>query len=130
MMKMKNRDNIIRIAGALVLAGGLWSCQADMDAPGLEVPEATIQANTTIAELKTLYENKTSLVGFKDEATKEHFIIHGRVVSSDASGNIDQNLVIQDETAALTFSMRERNLYTRYRLGQEVVVDMTGLSRG
>lgn len=130
MKKMKNRNNIIRIAGALVLAGALWSCQADMDAPGLEVPEATIQANTTIAELKTLYESKTSLVGFKDEATKEHFIIHGRVVSSDASGNIDQNLVIQDETAALTFSMRERNLYTRYRLGQEVVVDMTGLYIG
>ena len=106
----------------------MTACQADMDTPDLQVPEATIQPNMTIAELKTEFQNKTELVGTKEDGS--HYIIHGRVVSSDASGNIYQNLVVQDETAALTFSIRQGSMYTSYRLGQEVVVDMTGLYIG
>lgn len=127
-MKMKRYMIITLGIGALALAAGMTACQADMDTPDLQVPEATIQPNMTIAELKTEFQNKTELVGTKEDGS--HYIIHGRVVSSDASGNIYQNLVVQDETAALTFSIRQGSMYTSYRLGQEVVVDMTGLYIG
>ena len=40
------------LGSALLLAAALSSCQNDFDDPGLQVPEATWQANTTIAELK------------------------------------------------------------------------------
>lgn len=126
--KMKRHKIITLGIGALALAAGMTACQADMDTPDLQVPEATIQPNMTIAELKTEFQNKTELVGTKEDGS--HYIIHGRVVSSDASGNIYQNLVVQDETAALTFSIRQGSMYTSYRLGQEVVVDMTGLYIG
>lgn len=126
--KMKRYKIITLGIGALALAAGMTACQADMDTPDLQVPEATIQPNMTIAELKTEFRNKTELVGLKEDGS--HYIIHGRVVSSDASGNIYQNLVVQDETAALTFSIRQGSMYTSYRLGQEVVVDMTGLYIG
>lgn len=125
---MKRHKIITLGIGALALAAGMTACQADMDTPDLQVPEATIQPNMTIAELKTEFQNKTELVGTKEDGS--HYIIHGRVVSSDASGNIYQNLVVQDETAALTFSIRQGSMYTSYRLGQEVVVDMTGLYIG
>ena len=115
---------ILGIAGAT----GLVSCQADMDTPELEVPEPTIKANTTILELKEHFENKTEKVGTKDNG--DHYIIHGRVVSSDATGNIYKSLVIQDETAALAFSINQGSLYNEYRLGQEMVVDLTGLYIG
>ena len=126
--KMKRHKIITLGIGALALMAGMTACQADMDTPDLQVPEATIQPNMTIAELKTEFQNKTELVGTKEDGS--HYIIHGRVVSSDASGNIYQNLVVQDETAALTFSIRQGSMYTSYRLGQEVVVDMTGLYIG
>lgn len=113
---------------ALASMAGLVSCQADMDTPALEVPEATIRANMTILELKQEFENKTEKVGVKDNG--DHYIIKGRVVSSDASGNIYKSLVLQDETAALAFSINQGSLYNEYRLGQEIVVDLTGLYMG
>lgn len=115
---------ILGIAGAT----GLVSCQADMDTPELEVPVPTIKANTTILELKEEFENKTEKVGVKENG--DHYIIHGRVVSSDATGNIYKSLVIQDETAALAFSINQGSLYNEYRLGQDMVVDLTGLYIG
>lgn len=123
------KHNIISLGiGAVALAMGMWSCQAEMETPDKLIPEASIQPNTTILELKQQFENQTVLLGTKEDGS--HYIIHGRVVTSDASGNIYQNLVIQDETAALTFSIRQGNMYTSYRLGQDVVVDMTGLYIG
>lgn len=167
---------------AVALAGtvALSSCQADMDNPGLQVPEANIQANTTILDLKQKFENKSvffvspnKVVDYSsiepiDEKDKENlapdeilipgyeltvsdpnaesglkteffkgkvidegnYVIKGRVVSSDATGNIYKSLVIQDETAALAFSINQGSLYNEYRLGQEVVVDMTGMHLG
>lgn len=118
-------------AGLLLLgAGALGGCQADMDTPALETPVATLEANTSILDLKTAYEGKSEVVGFKPGTDAEHIVIKGRVVSSDASGNIYKSLVIQDETAALAFSLNQSSMYVDYRLGQEVLVDMTGLNIG
>lgn len=144
---------------------GLPSCQADMDAPALEVPVAPYTSNISILELKEAYQGLTQKVympgtwvdslGHKltadlvciDEngevikdnngevmtgeiAGGEPVYIRGRVISSDATGNIYKSLIIQDETAALAFSLNQGFLFNTYRLGQEVVVDMTGLMLG
>lgn len=106
----------------------LVSCQDSYDAPDLETPVATLEANTTIAELKTLFGDELCIdTPFKDEATETPYIIKGRVISSDASGNIYRMLVVQDETAALAISINRGSLYTSYPLGQEVVINVTGL---
>lgn len=122
---MKNK---LYIGFALALAAGLSGCQADMDTPQLDVPVATLQPNTTLLELKEAFEGKTEMVGTREDGS--HYIVHGRVVSSDASGNIYKSLVIQDETAALAFSLNQGSMYIDYRLGQDMVVDMTGLYMG
>lgn len=133
-MKLYNKI-IMGLGGACLLA----SCQADMDNPGLQVPEATIRANISILDLKNAYEGKTQPVympGTWQLDAEGNIIggdpvyIHGRVISSDASGNIYKSLIIQDETAALAFSLNQGSLYNTWRLGQEVVVDMTGLMIG
>lgn len=124
--------NIFSITGA-ALAGlaMLTSCQTDYDAPDLIVPEATMQANTTIADLKTILADKPSIqIPMKDEATSTPYIIKGRVISSDASGNIFKSIVIQDETAAISFSVNAASMYTNYRVGQEMVVNVTGIWGG
>lgn len=111
-------------------AASLTSCQADMDAPALVEPKATMEANTTISEFKTAFADKTVKCPMKDEASQTPYIIHGRVVSSDATGNIYKSIVIQDETAAIALSVNQGSTYTDYRIGQEVVLNATGLYIG
>lgn len=119
----------------MVVAGGLSSCQDSYDAPGLQDPVATLKPNTTLMELKEMISseagsaaNAAILAPTRDDG--EHIIIHGRVISCDASGNIYQSLVIQDETTALNLSIRQANMWSWYREGQDVVIDVTGLYMG
>lgn len=115
------------ISGAVALLA-LTACQNSYDAPELEDPRATLEANTSIAELKEAFGDELAVeVPYKDEEKQTPYIIKGRVVSCDASGNIYRMLVVQDETAALALSINRGSLYTDFPLGQEVVIDVTGL---
>lgn len=91
-----------------------------------------MEANTTIAELKAAYwqdaANYYETVG--KNADGSDIIVKGRVVSSDATGNIYKSLVIQDATGALAFSINQTGLNNNYRVGQEVVVNLTDLGFG
>lgn len=114
-----------------VLLGSLTACQDSYDAPELVVPQATLTANTTLAEFKAQFADEMAvLTPYKDADTETPYIIKGRVVSSDASGNIYKSLVIQDETTALALSINQSSMYIDYRLGQEVVINATGLWMG
>ncbi len=113
---------------ALLPMGAMTSCQNNFDDPGLVVPVAKNTANTTIAEFKDKFaEENMQLCPYKDEEAKTPYIVKGRVISSDATGNIYQTLCIQDETSAMTFAIRRAGLYDYYHVGQEVVIDLTGL---
>lgn len=120
------------VATALITLCGFTGCQDDFDTPPLIVPEATIEANTTIADLKAKYwsdDNNYYKTVEKNEDGSD-VIISGRVISSDATGNIYKSLVIQDATGAMAFSINQNSLYNTYRIGQEVVVNVTGLGIG
>lgn len=114
------------IGMAMLAAAGMASCQADMDEPGLEVPVATMTPNTTLSELKTLFGDQTAMI-CPEKEDNTPYIVHGRVISSDASGNIYKSLVIQDDTAALAISLNQSSTYVDYRIGQEIVMNVTGL---
>ncbi len=107
---------------------GLTSCQDHYDEPALDVPQATLVANTTIAEMKAAFGDELAVeVPYKDADAKIPYVIHGRVISSDASGNIYKSLVIQDETAAIALSINQSSMYIDYRLGQEIVLNATDM---
>lgn len=116
----------------LAAASALTACDNDFEYPPLIKPEATMKANTSIAEFKAQYwesgRNYCSTV--KERVDGEDLIISGRVVSSDSTGNIFKNVVIQDETAAITVAINAYDLYKSYQYGQEVVVNCTGLQVG
>ena len=126
------KSYISGLCAALALAGGLAACQDDFDTPAIEVPVAVNQANTTIAELKAAFwqdaTNYADSVRTKPDGS--HYIIKGRVISSDEQGNVFKFLSLQDETGAITFSINSYNLYLNYRRGQEIVVDATGMYIG
>lgn len=142
---------IFGVTAIVAAAVALPSCQDHFDEPDKEasVPVATMEANTTLAEAKALMwsddnnycgqvytkdyyealakgENPTEEMKFQGK----HVIVKGRVVSSDYAGNCFKYIVLQDETCALNFSINSYNLYLNYRVGQEIVVDLTGLYMG
>lgn len=131
---MKNIKSFI--FGLLAVAGftGFTACQDDIDAPAsaTDVPVAEHDANMTILDLKKLYwqEETNYCVEIEPLESGEHVYIKGRVISSDYEGNVFRSLSIQDETAAISFSVFTYNLYLNYRYGQELVIDVTGMHIG
>ncbi len=124
---MKLLKSIVITLTALAALGGFTACQDE------QPPKADIEPNTTILDLKKAFwsdaeSNYATLIGNKENG--EHYIIHGRVITTDYPGNIYKSLVIQDETAAIQFSINAYSLYQKYRIGQEIVIDVTGLYCG
>lgn len=123
------------LMAAFVATSALWSltgCDNDLDYPPIEVPRATIEANTTIAEVKEAYwqnqEIYADTIGEREDGS--HIIVAGRVTNNCASGNVYKSLIIQDETAALAISLNEPDMSQYYKVGQEVVIDLTGMTIG
>ena len=82
-----------------------------------------LPVNTTIAELKALYKGKPYHV-------EKDLIIGGKVISSDASGNIYRSLYIQDNTGGIELKIGNSALYNDYQLGQTLYVKCEGLTVG
>lgn len=120
------------MAAALLTGVATTSCSEDFDGPGLQIPVSTLKPNMTISEFKTkfwLNDNAyVNQIGQTDDG--QDIVLSGRVISSDASGNIYKNLVIQDETGALTMSINANSLYNNYRIGQQIMVKATGMYVG
>lgn len=123
---------IVAFTAAATLAGFTSACQDDIDAPALDAPVASLTPNTTILDVKTEYWDDATNYIKQIEANEDgsHIVVSGRVISSDEASNVFKSLVIQDETAALAISIDSYNLYLNYRVGQEVVLDLTGMYIG
>lgn len=130
MKSLKSLFGALAISAATMF--GVTGCADEWKSPGLQAPVATITANTTIADLKTQYWNSATnyIDTVRLTASGEHVVIGGRVISSDASGNIYKKLVIQDATGALSLSINANSLYNTYRIGQEVLIDVTDMYIG
>lgn len=127
------KRNIIRyMAGASIVLASMTACQDHFDDMKMETPAATIQANMTIAEFKAEFwqDDNNYCVEIPAREDGSHYIISGRVISSDYDGNIFKCLYIQDETAALPMSINQYNLYMTNRRGQEIIIDLTGMYVG
>lgn len=113
-------------------AATVTSCSEDEEMAPVSIPVSSWKANTTIADLKTAYwqsdDNYYKEVGLT--ASGEHTVISGRVIGNDLTGNIYQTLMIQDATGALNISVAVKDMNVRYKIGEEVVIDCTGLFVG
>ncbi len=117
---------------ALGLGVAATSCDTVYELPPMVTPVATIEANTTISELKADFYNDGSnyatQVGTKKDGS--HYIIEGYVTTSDEGGNYFKQIVIQDETSAVQIGIDMYDLYESYQMGQKLVIDVTGLYVG
>lgn len=116
----------------------LAACDDDFTRPPLVLPP-TVQVEPTIT-MEAFKEqfwgtmNAPAEVGFLN-ANMDSIIFKGRVCSSDETGNIYKNIIVQStdengEQIALTFSVNAYDLYEYAPFGQEVAVYATGMSIG
>ena len=117
--------SLLAVAIALAGSSALSSCSEDLDYPPLGYPTSDLKANMTILELKDKYwqpntDNYCTLV--EQNELGEDIVISGRVIGNDITGNIYQQLIIQDETAAVTISVTKSDIYKSFPVGEEVFV--------
>lgn len=129
-----------KISLVLALAAGIafTACDDNFERPPMIAPaELDIECTTTIQDIKTEYWSAVSgtPVEIGTNADGDSLWLRGRICSSDASGNIYKSLIIQSinedgEQYALTFAISNSSLSDSYKYGQEIFVNMTGLTVG
>jgi len=130
---MKLYSIIKSLALPVALTAAMAGCSDDFDYPPTVVPEADHEANTTIAQLKNDYWSLMASNGNQEiglTPAGDSIYIKARIISSDASGNIYNNLIVEDETEAITLAIKASNMYENYKYGQNIVINLTGLHIG
>ncbi len=129
---MKKLKYIIAGAiAAIALMLAMPSC-VDFSYDDIEprIDSTTLEANTTIAELKGKYPGELYKITSTTFAGRDSVLIEGRIISSDKEGNIYKSLFIEDGTAGIEIKLNKTTLYNDYKLGQKVVVYCNGLHLG
>lgn len=130
--KISMKKISLYIASLGLAAVAFSACDNEFERPPMALPISTWEANTTIAQLKQDYWNLVdgtpAAVGLT--ANGDSVIIKGRVISSDASGNIFKYLMIQDEEEAIALTLDFYDINQSYKFGQEVFINATGLTIG
>lgn len=110
--------------GLAGLAFTFTSCvKGEFDEPPINIPKVDFEANTTIAELKSMYPNAL-------DSISEDIIIKGIVTANDESGNLYKKIVMQDETGGIELDLDKTYLYNDYHVGQRLYVKCKGMYIG
>lgn len=83
----------------------------------------------SIAQLKERYAGSISTTNAYEQVTSD-LQIKGVVTSSDAAGNIYNEVAVQDETGAILISVSQGGIYGYLPVGTEVLVELKGLYVG
>ncbi len=119
---MKTLKNIIFVLMVTLLA---VSCTRDYETPPFTEPSYTGATNNiTVAQFKKLFASATTSPTVIDSS----LILKMRVVGNDVSGNIYKQIYMQDETGGIVMGIDQSDVYAYYKVGQEVFLDLKGLS--
>lgn len=112
-----------KLFALLLMFAVLFSCEREYEAPPLTEPTYEgANANITIAKLKSLYENIS-----KPTLIDVDYRVKANVIGNDISGNIYKQVYIQDETGGINIGVDQNSIYTEFRVGQEVYINLKGL---
>lgn len=129
---MKKLQHIL--AGLILVALAVLSVPScvDFSYDDIEprVDSTTLTANTTIAELKSIYPGELYQLSDTSFYQRDSIIIEGTIISNDKEGNFYKSLFIDDGTAAIEVKLNKTTLYNDYKLGQKIVVYCNNLYLG
>lgn len=121
----RKNDKVLYIFLAAFFVSLFAACERDLDVPPLNSLDPNLVPNTTIAELKQLYD------GSEDFVTIEEDIILGAVVAAnDQSGNFYRQIIISDESGGIELKINDNDLYNQYPLGQLLYIKVQNLILG
>lgn len=133
---------LLYIAVAAFGATALGSCDNEMALPPIAEPESEWVGleNSTVQQIKEQYwqsslnYNTPVNLTTDDPDTGEEVIVKGRVISSDATSNLYNNIVVRgDDGYAMTIAARpasSKKLADQYPYGAEVYVNLSGICVG
>lgn len=129
---MKFMKSLLAAALLAVSSAALTGCNEELAQPPMTIPSSDWKANTTIAELKGQYwqDENNYCTQVTANTDGEHVILGGRVIANDSTGNIYQNIVLQDATGAISISVALKDSYKKFKIGEEMFIDVTGLYAG
>ncbi len=104
----------------------------DQDFEDIEprVDTTLLIANTTIAELKSMYPGSLFQLSDTTFFNRDSIIIEGIVTSDDKTGNFYKTIVIQDASGAIEVKLDKTNLSNDYKLGQRLIIYCNSLYLG
>jgi hypothetical protein len=117
---MKIKYFFFAVLGSLFVAACI---KQDFDEPDISFVDPNIQTNSSIAELKSMF----SLSEDEMVLMSEELVFDATVVANDKSGNIYQEIIVQDETGGLVISIDAYDLFTKFPVGRKVYVKCQGL---
>ena len=131
-MNMKFMKSLLAAALLAVSSAALTGCNEELAQPPMTIPSSDWKANTTIAELKGQYwqDENNYCTQVTANTDGEHVILGGRGIANDSTGNIYQNIVLQDATGAISISVALKDSYKKFKIGEEMFIDVTGLYAG
>lgn len=117
-------NTLRKIVYLILISLAIVSCTRDYDAPPLSEPQYDGKANITIANLKKQFPSSD-----RDNPTliDVDYVVRGYVTSNDAEGNVFKQLYIDDGTAGINIGVDQNSLYSIYRPGQEIFIELHGL---
>ena len=128
------KNSLLYIAALALGAAALGACDDNFERPPMVVPSCDWEANTSIKELKEMYWANVSgspvQIGLTEKG--DSMIVRGRIASSDEAGNVYNSIVLQDKDGeyAITFYVSYSDSYRRYKFGEDVAVNLTGMYVG
>lgn len=131
-MKMLKKMIWMQLLALGLLMSG---CYNDFDDPAREKPatDADFETIVPISDVKQLfydvYGKGAGGVG-KGVVVEKDWVIKGKVISSDAAGNIYRTMYIQDESGAIEVKLGISGIYNEYKVGQIVYVKVKDLVLG
>ncbi len=118
------KKNIFKIITGLALLFFFSSCvKEDFDVVPEKVYTVDFDANTTIADLKSMYNGSNMLID-------SNIVIKGIVTANDEFGNFYKEIYLQDSTGALNVRLNSSTLYPDYPVGQLLYIKCNGLYLG
>ena len=131
-MKFKHITAAAATAFIAFLSLGLTSCDEELDRPPIDIPVSSWEANTTILDLKTRYwqSDRNFATEIVSPQPGGRVIIGCRVIASDSTGNIYKTVYLQDATSAVAIAVDTTKLYLKFKQGEQMFFDVTGLYAG
>jgi hypothetical protein len=120
---MKTNQFAIILTVLCGFLAGLSGCTPEFDEPAVKEYKYEKAATLTIAEFKSKYNTDFAQI-------TAPVILKGVVNATDETGNIYKRLYLQDETGGIEISIDASNLYTKYRVGQEIFIECQDLYVG